>query len=92
MRKMKNERHKVKLRNVAPLLASLLDETVQLDHGDVVVLDPAGQAPQPLVLQLQRGAVVLLCVPEDSWPRENQRNYFCVCSQLYRGIRGVGGR
>ena len=34
--------------DVLPLPA-LLDQTVQPDHGDVVVLDPGGQAAQPLV-------------------------------------------
>ena len=34
--------------DVLPLPA-LLDQTVQPDHGDVVVLDPGGQTAQPLV-------------------------------------------
>ena len=48
------------------VLATLLQQAVQLDDGDVVVLNPGGQPAQSLVREGERGAMVLLTVPQNT--------------------------
>ena len=47
------------------VLATLLQQAVQLDDGDVVELNPAYQPAQSLVREGERRAMIFLAVPQD---------------------------